>query len=125
MKRITYEGFYDPPKKYTMVPFWFWNDGLDENSLAEQLSAMHEKGVFECIIHARKGLEVEYLSDDWFKRIRSVAGRARSLGMKQLAERICRRACRRQGAILCGALSFRRKDISRPGRRYNRKRHSG
>ena len=82
MKRITYEGFYDPPKKYTMVPFWFWNDGLDENSLAEQLSAMHEKGVFECIIHARKGLEVEYLSDDWFKRIRSVAGRARSLGMK-------------------------------------------
>ena len=82
MKKISPEKFRNPPKEYTLAPFWFWNDSLEEDSIAFQLEEMYKKGVYECIIHARKGLEVEYLSDKWFDRIRFAAAYARKKGMK-------------------------------------------
>ena len=82
MKSISPKIFKNPPKKYSAVPFWFWNDVLDEETIAFQLDEMYDKGIFECIIHARKGLETEYLSDAWFDRIRFAAERAREKGMK-------------------------------------------
>ena len=82
MKSISPKIFKNPPKKYSAVPFWFWNDVLDEETIAFQLDEMYDKGIYECIIHARKGLETEYLSDAWFDRIRFAAGRAREKGMK-------------------------------------------
>ena len=82
MKTISPEKFRNPPKEYTLAPFWFWNDSLEEDSIAFQLEEMYKKGVYECIIHARKGLEVEYLSDKWFDRIRFAAAYARKKGMK-------------------------------------------
>ena len=65
-----------------MAPFWFWNDGLDSEKLLYQLQEMYDKGVYECVIHARRGLEVDYLSEEWFGKIREVAGYAKKLGMR-------------------------------------------
>ncbi len=82
MKNIEARKFINPPKNYSMAPFWFWNDGLDSEKLLYQLQEMYDKGVYECVIHARRGLEVDYLSEEWFGKIREVAGYAKKLGMR-------------------------------------------
>lgn len=82
MKNIEARKFINPPKNYSMAPFWFWNDGLDSEKLLYQLQEMYDKGVYECVIHARRGLEVDYLSEEWFEKIREVAGYAKKLGMR-------------------------------------------
>ena len=55
--------FFKPQSHYSMVPFWFWNDELKDEELIRQLKEMKDKGVYEVIIHARKGLTIGYLSD--------------------------------------------------------------
>lgn len=76
------KNFINPPNEYTLVSFWFWNDDLNEDHLQWQIDEMKEKGIHEFIIHPRKGLQVEYLSDIWFRRIEHVLKYAEKLGMK-------------------------------------------
>ena len=42
--------------KYKCVPFWSWNDELDERALVEQINWMYENGVGGFFMHARGGL---------------------------------------------------------------------
>jgi hypothetical protein len=35
--------FADPPRPFGVIPFWFWNDDLDETELLRQIRAFHEK----------------------------------------------------------------------------------
>lgn len=76
------QQFKNPSAEYSAAPFWFWNDSLQFEHLEMQLKEMHEKGIYEFIIHARKGMEIEYLSDGWFDRIGFVLDKSKELGMK-------------------------------------------
>ena len=57
MKDIAYEEFLRPSEEYSMAPFWFWNGDMQDGEICRQLDEMRLKGVYECIVHARKGLE--------------------------------------------------------------------
>ncbi len=74
--------FFKPLSQYSMAPFWFWNAELKDEELIAQLHQMKEKGVEEVIIHARKGLTVPYLSQEWFSKVRLCCSCALGLGMK-------------------------------------------
>ena len=74
--------FENPPREYSAVPFWFLNDDMEPEELRSQLQKMQEKGIYECIAHPRKGLTVEYLSEDWFSRIGVILDEAKRLNMK-------------------------------------------
>ncbi|MBQ3133857.1 MAG: hypothetical protein IJC17_06270 [Clostridia bacterium] len=74
--------FKNPPREYSMAPFWFLNDDLDPDHLRYQLDEMAAKGVYECVLHARKGLTVPYLSEEWFDRIGVILEKAQALGMR-------------------------------------------
>lgn len=74
--------FADPPREYSAAPFWFLNDDMKPEELRLQLQKMQEKGIYECVVHPRKGLSVEYLSEDWFSGIRVILDEAKRLGMK-------------------------------------------
>ncbi len=74
--------FQDPPREYSAAPFWFLNDELDPENLRRQLQMMEEKGIYECIAHPRKGLNIEYLSEEWFTRIGVILDEAKRLNMK-------------------------------------------
>lgn len=75
------ELFADPPRQYSAAPFWFLNDDMEPEELRRQLAEMQAKGIYECIAHPRKGLSVEYLSEEWFCRIGVILDEARKLGM--------------------------------------------
>ena len=82
MKKDFTESFAAPEAEYSMAPFWFLNDGLDPRELERQLEEMYSKGVYECVAHARKGMSVRYLSEEWFDRISVILNKAQKLGMR-------------------------------------------
>ena len=68
-------------KKYQCIPFWSWNDELDEEGLVEQVEWMNENGVGGFFMHARGGLKTEYLGEKWFDCIKACSEKAEELGM--------------------------------------------
>lgn len=76
------ETFAGRPGGYGPVPFWFWNDDLKDESILYMLGEMRDKGIDEFVVHARFGLEVPYLSDIWFERVRFALMAARGMGMR-------------------------------------------
>jgi hypothetical protein len=58
--------------EYSVSGFWFWNDLITDEKTTEQLNMMKRIGANEPVVHSRFGLQNEYLSQDWFDRIKSV-----------------------------------------------------
>jgi len=74
--------FINPSLEYSLVPFWFWNGDLRYEELERQLHEMISKNVMQFIIHARRGLLVPYLSQEWFDRVKHTVEKAKEMGMK-------------------------------------------
>ena len=51
---------------YASMPFWSWNDKLEEEELRRQIQDMKRLGMSGFFMHARCGLETDYMSDEWF-----------------------------------------------------------
>ena len=79
-----YKMFKDPPTEFGLIPFWFWNDDLNEEELVRQVRSFHEAGFGGIMPHARVGLShrVGYLTDEFFRLVRVVVEEAARLGMK-------------------------------------------
>ncbi len=69
-------------KKYQCIPFWSWDDELDEEGLVKQVEWMNENGVGGFFMHARGGLKTEYLGEKWFSCIKACSEKAEELGME-------------------------------------------
>lgn len=54
-----------PPREFSVMPFWFWNDVLDEDEIIHQISDFERHGVYGFVIHPRVGLprELGWMSD--------------------------------------------------------------
>ena len=66
---------------YRPIPFWSWNDRLEPEELRRQVRKMHEAGMGGFFMHARGGLETEYMGQDWFHAIEASMDEAKKLGM--------------------------------------------
>jgi len=64
------------------IPFWSWNDKLEEAELRKQINNMYDLGMKGFFMHARMGLETDYLSDEWYHAIDVCIDEARKLGME-------------------------------------------
>lgn len=64
------------------IPFWSWNDKLEEKELRRQIRNMYDLEMKGFFMHARGGLETEYMSDDWYHAINVCIDEARKLGME-------------------------------------------
>ncbi len=71
--------------EYGSIPFWSWNDKLEESELRRQIQNMHGLKMAGFFMHARGGLETEYLSDEWYEATRICIDEARKLGMQAWA----------------------------------------
>ncbi len=70
---------------YGSIPFWSWNDKLEEKELRRQIRRMHELHMKGFFMHARGGLETEYLSEEWYALTRACVDEAKKLGMEAWA----------------------------------------
>ena len=74
-----------PIDEYRSLPFWSWNGDLQEDELVKQVKWMKENGFGGYFMHARGGLQTEYLSEKWFSCIDACIKAGKELGMQSWA----------------------------------------
>ena len=74
--------FKNPPAKYRPIPFWFWNSSMRQSEIEAQIRDFHDKGIGGFFIHARFGLETEYLGEEWMSCVKRAIEVAAELGME-------------------------------------------
>ncbi len=73
--------FKNIPKEYRPIPFWSWNEKLDTEETARQCDMMHAAGIGGYFMHARGGLQTEYMGEEWFENIEVGIKKAEENGM--------------------------------------------
>ena len=73
------------PKKYRPIPFWSWNEKLNTSETSEQVRKMNNVGIGGFFMHARGGLQTEYLSEEWFDNIEAAISAGEETGMSAWA----------------------------------------
>ena len=78
-----FDTFQNPPREYTIIPFWFLNDDLDEAELKRQIDDFEAHGVYGFIPHARMGLpeSIGFMSDAWLRYVKVCVDYAASKDM--------------------------------------------
>jgi len=71
----------NPPKKYRPTPFWSWNEKLDTEETKRQIGEMDKAGMGGFFMHARGGLQTEYLGDEWFDNVKASITESEKRGM--------------------------------------------
>lgn len=73
--------FKNIPSKYRPVPFWSWNEKLNTEETKIQIERMHDAGIGGFFMHARGGLQTEYMGEEWFENITAGIDKAKELDM--------------------------------------------
>ena len=71
--------------EYRALPFWSWNDELEEKKLVKQIEWMKKAGFGGFFMHARGGLKTEYMGEKWFSCIKSSVNEGDRLGLASWA----------------------------------------
>lgn len=77
--------FKNVPLKYRPIPFWSWNEKLDCNETKEQVRTMYNAGIGGFFMHARGGLQTEYMGKEWFDNVAVAKDEGKQLGMRPWA----------------------------------------
>jgi len=80
----TLQNFISPPEEFSPIPFWFWNDELDEEKIKNQILSLKEHGIDAFVIHPRIGLpdSIGYLSDEFMHYVSLAVKTAKENNMK-------------------------------------------
>lgn len=78
-------NFKSVPKKYRPIPFWSWNEKLNVEETAWQVNKMDDVGIGGFFMHARGGLQTEYMGEEWFNNVESAIKTAEDKGMSAWA----------------------------------------
>ena len=84
-KRLNTMDFKNIPQKYRPIPFWSWNEKLNSEETKSQVQMMHQVGIGGFFMHARCGLQTEYMGKDWFNNATSAIDEAKKCGMRPWA----------------------------------------
>lgn len=68
--------------KLGMQPFWFWNGDMKKDEIVSQIREMKAKGIPGFMIHPRQGMEVPYMSKEFFDRVRVAVQAAKENDME-------------------------------------------
>jgi len=77
---LLYRGFRDPPRSYSLSPYWFWNGTITPGETRRQIREMIAQGVHEAILFPWDGMSVRYLSEDYWRQVGAALDAARELG---------------------------------------------
>ncbi|MBO5196943.1 MAG: hypothetical protein J6B85_00250 [Lachnospiraceae bacterium] len=72
-------------KEYRPIPFWSWNEKLTREETKEQIRKMDAAGIGGFFMHARGGLQTEYMGEEWFDNVAASIEEAKECGMRPWA----------------------------------------
>lgn len=79
------QSLKEPMQEYRAIPFWSWNEKLSAQELARQIEEMKKTGVGGYFMHARSGLETDYLQKSWFDCINTGIENGQKHGLRPWA----------------------------------------
>ena len=79
--KLTDELFKNPTAEYRGTPFWAWNGHPEAEELTRQIETFKEMGFGGFHMHVRSGMDVEYLTPEFFANIRHCVDEAVRLDM--------------------------------------------
>ena len=68
-------------KEYRPIPFWSWNEKLNVPESLRQVELMDDVGIGGFFMHARGGLQTEYMGEEWFENVSACVDEAEKRGM--------------------------------------------
>ncbi|HSO89020.1 MAG TPA: hypothetical protein VLQ91_20880, partial [Draconibacterium sp.] len=76
--------FINPPREFSVMPFWFWNDTLKTDEILRQIKEFDEHGVYGFVIHPRMGLpsNMKFLSPEMLEMMKVAIEEAARRDMK-------------------------------------------
>ena len=75
------QSLFKNEKAHRSIPFWSWNDRLEEKEIRRQIDVMRDSVNGGFFMHARGGLETEYLGDEWFSIVKASIDEAKKTGL--------------------------------------------
>ena len=75
-------GFQEPPAEKCSHVIWGWEGRMDIETIRHDLDSIKSKGFRAVIIEAGYHLPFEYLSDEWFRAVRTAVLEAKARGLK-------------------------------------------
>ena len=76
------KGLNEHIEDYQSIPFWSWNDKLEEDELVRQIEWMKANGIGGFFMHARGGLRTPYMSEEWMRCVDTCVEAAKARGMQ-------------------------------------------
>lgn len=76
------QQFAEPPVEFANHVIWGWEGNMDKKQICADLDSIKSKGFKAVIFEAGYHLPFQYLSDGWFKAIRTGVLEAKKRGMK-------------------------------------------
>ncbi len=73
--------FKNVGKEYRPIPFWSWNEKLNVPETLRQIGLMDDVGIGGLFMHARGGLQTEYMGEEWFENVGACVDEAEKRGM--------------------------------------------
>ncbi len=74
------ETFRDPPRRFSLMPYWFWNGRVTESETRRQIEEMIRQGVYQAVVFPWDGMEPAYLSEEYWRQLGAALAAARELG---------------------------------------------
>jgi hypothetical protein len=75
-----HRGFQNPPRDKSLMPYWFWNGTLSAAETRRQMEEMIRQGVHQAVVFPWDGMDVRYLSEDYWRQVGAALDTARQLG---------------------------------------------
>lgn len=75
-----HRGFQDPPRDKSLMPYWFWNGKLSAGETRRQMQEMIRQSVYRAVVFPWDGMDVRYLSEDYWKQVGAALDAAKQLG---------------------------------------------
>ncbi|MBE7051834.1 MAG: hypothetical protein E7395_04610 [Ruminococcaceae bacterium] len=73
--------FKNVPNKYRPIPFWSWNEKLEVSETKRQIDLMNAQGIGGFFMHARGGLQTEYMGEEWYENVSACIEKCKENGM--------------------------------------------
>jgi hypothetical protein len=76
-----FSKFIEPENKFKPIPFWSWNDDLEEYEIRRQIREMKKSGYGGYFMHARIGLITPYMGEKWMEMVKTAIDEGNKNGM--------------------------------------------